>query len=127
MRYDSQGFRPNEPDNYTGRDWFLECGGIIYREIKGKPDDLIRVMPEGSETTRGFLWNIKNADYDSEKVRNVALGNNPLSIMGTYPFENTVAFTDHQYQGEFSSDIYHFRFGKHSGKFMIDFDGSNFV
>lgn len=127
LRYDSQGFRPNEPDNYTGRDWFLECGGIIYREIKGKPDDLIRVMPEGSETTRGFLWNIKNADYDSEKVRNVALGNNPLSIMGTYPFENTVAFTDHQYQGEFSSDIYHFRFGKHSGKFMIDFDGSIIV
>ena len=64
VRYNSEGFRPNEPDNFVGRDWSLECGGIIYREVKGKPDDMM-----AEQYTAGFLWNIKNAKEIRKKSK----------------------------------------------------------
>ena len=122
VRYNSEGFRPNEPDNFVGRDWSLECGGIIYREVKGKPDDMM-----AEQYTAGFLWNIKNAKRNPEKVKKDMLSGSPLSYIGTQFNEDALAFKENDYKGEFSSDIYHFNFGKHSGKFMIDFDGSVIV
>lgn len=122
VRYDSEGFRPNEPDNFVGRDWSLECGGLIYREVKGKPDD----MPS-DPTTAGFLWNVQLSKRDPETVKKNLLSGSPLSYIGTFLTEDALAFKDNSYQGEFSSDIYHFCFGGHSGKFMIDFDGSVIV
>lgn len=122
VRYNSEGFRPNEPDNFVGRDWSLECGGIIYREVKGKPDDMM-----AEQYTAGFLWNIKNAKRNPEKVKKDMLSGSPLSYIGTQFNEDALAFKENDYKGEFSSDIYHFNFGEHSGKFMIDFDGSVIV
>lgn len=122
VRYNSEGFRPNEPDNFVGRDWSLECGGIIYREVKGKPDEML-----ADPVTAGFLWNIKYARRNPEKVKKDILSGSPLSYIGTTLVEDALAFKDNDYKGEFSSDIYHFNFGKHSGKFMIDFDGSVIV
>lgn len=55
------------------------------------------------------------------------LSGSPLSYIGTQFNEDALAFKENDYKGEFSSDIYHFNFGKHSGKFMIDFDGSVIV
>ena len=122
VRYNSEGFRPNEPDNFVGRDWSLECGGIIYREVKGKPDEML-----ADPVTAGFLWNLKYARRNPAKVKKDMLSGSPLSYIGTTLVEDALAFKDNDYQGEFSSDIYHFNFGKHSGKFMIDFDGSVIV
>lgn len=122
IRYNSEGFKPNEPDNYVGRDWSLECGGLIYREIKGKPDD---ILP--SPYTAGFLWNVESHRQNPETVKKDILSGSPLSYIGTHIVEDALSFKNNEHRGEFSSDIYHFCFGKHSGKFMIDFDGSVIV
>ena len=119
IRYNSEGFKPNEPDNYVGRDWSLECGGLIYREIKGKPDDMLP-----SPYTAGFLWNVESHRQNPETVKKDILSGSPLSYIGTHIVEDALSFKNNEHRGEFSSDIYHFCFGKHSGKFMIDFDGS---
>ena len=43
LRYDSQGFKPSQPDNYVGRNWFLDYGGVIMREVNGVCDDLSNI------------------------------------------------------------------------------------
>ena len=32
LTYSFSGFKPLEPDNYTGMGWRLNCGGVIMRE-----------------------------------------------------------------------------------------------
>ncbi len=128
IRYNSEGFKPNYPDNYTGRDWSLECGGIIYREVKGKPDDLTS-LSGNYEPTAGFLQTARSGKYTPEGVRSMIDSDTDCaSILGVhYQDGRAIAFAESDYSNEFSSDIYHFRFGRHSGKFMIDFDGSVIV
>jgi hypothetical protein len=39
LKYNSAGYIPNQRDGITGLDWNLITGGVIYREIKGSPDE----------------------------------------------------------------------------------------
>lgn len=66
VRYNFSGFRPAETDNFVGRNWSLDCGGMIYREIKGVPDE---VKYETYYGQVGFLQTIRSHSYDDAKVK----------------------------------------------------------
>lgn len=128
LRYDSQGFKPADAGNYVGLSWFLSCGGIIHREIMGIPDDLYvlhHLYDEKDERVRGFLH-----IYDKSLnpfFTGVADKNEVLRAPGNYlkvTKWNNIAVIKNTDNIEASSDIYHFSFGNHSGKFIIGYDGS---
>lgn len=127
--YNGVGFRPQNSDNFVGRDWMLETGGIIYRTINGIPDDLDGYRPAGSigYASTGFLAmlgrkvfnltemkkEVKETPYKYAHLRNISDSHIP-----------TIPFTDGEQNVECSPDIFRFSFGNHSGKFMINYDGS---
>mgnify|MGYP000004682749 FL=1 len=57
ISYNSSGFRPRNADNYVGRDWMLNAGGMIYRQVNGIPDDFESYMenPDQLYAYTGFL------------------------------------------------------------------------
>ncbi len=119
LSYNSAGFKPSETDNFVGRNWMLDFGGSIYREIKGAPDETSDWREYGST---GFLNTIRSHSYDDRKIKQKLLSNPYEGIIYSHQlFEPILDGTEY---GEFSSDIYHFRFGNHSGKFTINFDGT---
>lgn len=122
VSYNSAGFKPADPDNYVGRNWSLNCGGMIYREIKGIPDELKSSVADGANGTRGFLFTTREGYY-SNTIAETILNGDPATILMT-PLQGTAPVFRNNTKLEFSSDIYHFRFGRHSGKFMINFDGT---
>lgn len=69
LSYNSEGFKPSEPDNIVGRNWSLITGGVIYREVKGIPDDIAVENGEiqSHPLLKGFLFhsgsNISNDDF----------------------------------------------------------------
>lgn len=126
LRYDSQGFKPADAGNYVGLSWLLSCGGIIHREIMGIPDDLHRLYNQQHyEEVKGFLHiydKSLNPSFTSVADKNEILGapGNYLKIAEW----NNIAVIKNTDNIEASSDIYHFSFGNHSGKFIIGYDGS---
>lgn len=128
--YTGRGFLPRNPDNFVGRDWMLNVGGVVYRTVNGMPDDLesYRSQPEVSRyANNGFLSMLGKKYFDLAEMRQ-EVKNNPYkyavfrdlfqSQMMTIPLESG------DKNIECSPDIFYFSFGKHSGKFMINYDGS---
>ncbi len=116
IQYNSSGFMPAKAESSVGLNWSLAAGGAIYREVKGMPDDQDKDNLLGK---KGFLHIIRdNLRYDQ-----TVFFNNPSQyaseLGGGYYFKDSGV--------EISSDIYHFSFGKHSGKFMIGMDGQAIV
>lgn len=132
LSYNSGGFKPSEPDNFVGRDWSLVTGGVIYREVKGIPDDI--AVENGDMQShpllKGFLFhsglNTSNENFIS------TLEKQPEKLLWrTIDGKSTLFASDYysfpSFAGtgvEASSDIYHYRFGKYSGQFIINFDRS---
>lgn len=130
LSYNSDGFKPAEPDNFVGRNWTLNCGGIIYRQVRGIPDEItshytfVRVLEEGGNEYRfdGFMKLLGNGKFNMDEMRKNVTANptkyarsaDDYAPMPTIPGTNI----------ESAPDLYHFNFGKHSGKFMINYDGS---
>lgn len=125
LNYSGTGFKPSEPDNFTGKDWSLACGGVIYRKVVGMPDDFLW-DEDGSDYTQGFLSTIKQGS-DKESIKDSLLYGRPEYLLGMWYSENVLALNYDNFKYEAASDIYHFNFGRHSGKFMIDYDGSILV
>lgn len=129
ISYNASGFRPRESDNYVGRDWMLDCGGVIYRRVNGMPDDLkgYRWYSTDANIYTGFLG-VLGKNYFNLDTMKSEVEQNPykyahrencmMSNMSTIPP------TDNNMKIECSPDIFYFSFGKHSGKFMINYDGS---
>lgn len=131
VSYNSAGFRPREQDNYVGRNWMLNVGGIVYRQVNGVPDDinwgLIPIAgdagPSNYQYANGFLYMLDKHKFNSEEMSQnyrtnpykYAAYKDDLSCMPFIPGTNDV---------EASADVFHFSVGRHSGKFMINFDGS---
>lgn len=98
MFYSSNGVKVDEISTNVGQSWNLSFGGVITRIVRGKPDE-----------DRG--------EYPI-----------PISIteeMGRY---SPPALLFYQYIGEndvdTEADLFSFNFGKYSGKFVFDNDGS---
>lgn len=131
LSYSSAGFRPREQDNYVGRNWVLNVGGVVYRQVNGVPDDinwgLIPIAgdagPSNYQYANGFLNMLNKHKFGRDEMSQnyrtnpykYAAYKNELSCLPFIPGTNDV---------EASADVFHFSFGKHSGKFMINFDGS---
>lgn len=128
--YNSDGFKPSEGDNYVGRGWTLHCGGLIYRQVRGIPDDisdyhtLVPIL-EGSGNDYsfdGFMSLIGKRQFDMDEMRN-NITKNPYQYArpkDDYAPLPTIPNTNI----ESAPDMYFFNFGKHSGRFMINFDGT---
>ena len=58
--YNSVGFKPAEPDSFVGRNWTLNCGGLVFLKVNGMPDDIASQNVESSFFANGFLTIQKN-------------------------------------------------------------------
>ncbi len=132
LSYHSAGFRPREVDNYVGRDWMLNVGGVVYRKVNGVPDDIdaaqvpiaadagvgsyvsgfLSVLGKGVFNTNVMLSDYKQNPHKYAKYKQ----NDDNACMPTIPGMTKDI--------EPSADVFYFSFGKHSGKFMINFDGT---
>ena len=110
--YNSAGFIPSKPEAVLGLNWSLALGGVIYREVKGIPDDI------DDFDVKGFLHIIKDKrSYDQQ-----AIINNPGQYIGFTPTQH---FKDTRIEA--NPDLYHFQFAEYSGTFSIGYDGSPVV
>ncbi|NDV69680.1 RHS repeat protein [Dysgonomonas sp. 25] len=122
VNYNSSGFMPMKAEGSVGLNWSLSGAGVISREVKGISDD---EEIYDNQDVRGFMYFLKNkGKYNQTDIITNHTKYIPTSFLALpYPI-----FTDNtQYPNidiEANSDIYHFNFGRHSGKFMINFDGS---
>lgn len=128
--YNSDGFKPAEADNYVGRGWALRCGGMIYRQVRGIPDDIgdyhtfVPILEGGGNdySFDGFMALLGKKQFDMDEMRN-NITKNPYQYArckDDYAPLPTIPNTNI----ESAPDMYFFNFGKHSGRFMINFDGT---
>lgn len=127
LAYNTDGFKPTEADNYVGHGWALRCGGVIYRQVRGIPDEIsdhhTSLSGIGLEfTTQGFMSLIGKGKFDMDEMRTNVV-ENPYKYARSkddYAPIPTIPGTEI----ETAPDMFFFNFGKHSGKFMINFDGT---
>lgn len=127
--YNSGGFRPRETDNYVGRNWLMNIGGVVYRHVNGVPDDINYALePLNAQVgvdshTDGFLNNLNKKRFNLKKMEQ-DFKDNPYQ----YTYRRDMQTSESTLYGmgniESSADVFYFSFGKHSGKFMINYDGS---
>ncbi len=110
--YNSAGFIPGKPPGPVGLNWFLNCGGMITRQVQGVPDD----QRANSTIYHGMLCNFDTRPHvDNNNIGNFQAGQMALTnwfIPGT---------TGNQGY-ETTSDLFSFNFMGHSGNFMVDFN-----
>ena len=127
--YNSAGFRPREVDNYVGRNWMLSVGGVVYRRVNGVPDDMNNAInPLDAQTgkiihTNGFL-NILNRNMFDLKDMEEDFKDNPYRYTHRKDMETSESTIPGTNNVESSADVFYFSFGDHSGKFLINYDGS---
>lgn len=128
ITYNSAGFRPRTADNYVGRDWLLNAGGLVYRKVNGMPDDLKAYKENSADTYgyTGFLQMLGRNTFNMNTMKQ-EVAKNPYKYAHLMDFDSsrlTLPPTDKKEHVETSPDIFYFSFGRHSGKFMINYDGS---
>lgn len=52
--YNSSGFIPNKLNDFVGHNWFLQYGGVVTREVNGRPDDYYD--PDTNIHQQGFIF-----------------------------------------------------------------------
>lgn len=126
LSYNSSGFRPQESDNYVGRNWSLNGLGVVYRKVNGVPDDIASYcLTEREDYADGFLGMLGNTKFTSANVTEQNIKSNPYNY-ARRKNDVTAISTVPGMTGnmECSADIFYFSVGKHAGKFMINYDGS---
>lgn len=128
ISYNSSGFRPRNIDNYVGRDWMLNAGGVVYRQVNGIPDDFsaYKENPNDAYGYTGFRAMLGKNAYNVNTMKQ-DVKQNPYKYAHLKDFSSTMLTlptTDNGQQVESAPDVFYFSFGKHSGKFMMNYDGS---
>jgi len=106
LSYNTGGFRVNEIASWIGLGWQLNAGGMITREVKGIPDEILY---------NGYHSNSGDILYNE-------------LIDGVLPYDDTDEFVSllnvatGVMDGE--PDIYNFTVGDLSGKFIFDKEGN---
>lgn len=126
LTYNSSGFRPRNPDNYVGRDWMLNAGGVVYRQVYGIPDDVkCKANDRDSNARHGFRKVLGRPLFNMQAMREEVEKNPYKYAQVEIEDGDTYArIPNIEEIIEPSPDVFYFSFGKHSGKFMINYDGS---
>ena len=143
LEYSFDGYRPAQHSGTVGYGWYLNCGGVITREVRGIPDEgdldggsgyecLVRGWRETPAPIRSSMVNKLNKVYSARRRQLAyipeALAQGVLSSYNT--FSDTPALTDaNDTTGatvvyDPAPDIYRFRFLGHGGEFMMLPDGT---
>lgn len=141
LEYSFDGYKPGQHSGSVGYGWYLDCGGVITREVRGIPDEGDLNQRDNSEcNVHG--WRQAGTFRDSLEVHSEnifsiqrrSLDQIPVSLchgmLESYdPFSDTPMYASRNSQGYYelydtAPDIYHFRFLGHSGDFMMLPDGS---
>ena len=141
LEYSFDGYKPGQHSGSVGYGWYLDCGGVITREVRGIPDEGDPNQRDNSEC-RVHGWRQAGSFRDSIGVYTVnifsiqrrSLDQIPLdmcnSMLESYdPFSDTPMYASRNSQGYYelydtAPDIYHFRFLGHSGDFLMLPDGT---
>lgn len=123
LSYHSNGYRPNDPHGILGLGWTLSVGGMITREIEGVPDDYYRESAGYAVTNDdeyyGFyyynqIWSYEWI-FERFKMNREEKG---ISYFDPFMFKRPI---DKKRAYETAPDVFSFRFGDHSGKFILGF------
>ncbi|MEM9685565.1 MAG: hypothetical protein AAF934_01415 [Bacteroidota bacterium] len=109
LNYHAGGIRVNERASWVGLGWNMNAGGVITREVRGTPDDLEYGYSESFSGVGQDMENFFSADFNItpenedfvKNIRNQAAD----GWIDTQP------------------DIYTFKVGGLSGRFIINYDG----
>ena len=123
--YNAAGFVPSKPAGPVGLNWFLNCGGVITRQIVEYPDEMDDYNNNGW-LERGVFYRVKHDSLPAILTSNIF----NFSALETY---KRVSFclmgleklASHNIAGRYETnpDIFSFNFFGHSGKFVIDQSG----
>lgn len=151
LQYQFNGFRPSENSGTVGYGWFLNCGGVITREVRGFPDEERSFVEESFEVTCGYYFTVKDGNsfvsYDEltfEQEYSMMPNTNrkyPIfeeDIKHMNPFTHVPTYTAvtlekgvsgfqlsslSNFHYDVNPDIFHFNFLGISGDFMLMPDG----
>lgn len=74
LDYNSSGFIPSKRPAIVGLNWLLNVGGVVTREIKGKPDDWIgnptTSAPGDGQIEHGFLVGVRRHTFLPSSIYN---------------------------------------------------------
>lgn len=140
LQYSYDGYKPALHSGSVGYGWYLDCGGVITREVRGIPDegDLDRGVHydchvhgwRQADSFRHLLeWQADSIYSVGRKTTvKVPVGECVSLLEGYDPFTDTpMCSSSKVYKCDLydtAPDIYHFRFLGHSGDFMMLPDGS---
>jgi len=123
LNYSPDGFMPNKQAGIVGMNWNLNYGGVITRQVKGKPDDETNLpstsLPGDGINEHGLLVGLRlNSNnlpsnsqvynFDSQFINDTNFGEYLLST------------SVNRYEA--TPDIFTFNFMGISGKFIIGYD-----
>lgn len=114
IKYISDGFKPGRRPSLIGNNWSLNVGGVITRNIFGRPDDEKGLNQKAFRD--GLLAAIRNGKYryySKEELYN-------LNVAKADPEDKSdIGNLEHDY----APDIFNFSFGGYNGYFLIGNDG----
>ena len=144
LEYSFDGYRPAQHSGTVGYGWYLSCGGVITREVRGIPDEgdldgnrdyqcLVRGWRQTPTSVRDSMAYYSHKIYSAHRLQ---LGYVPedqcQGLLSSYnTFSDLPEFAPGATEAmgatviyDTAPDIYRFRFLGHSGAFMMLPDGS---
>lgn len=133
LSYNSGGFMPIKIEGIVGVDWSINPIGIITRDVKGEQDDR---NPKSQYVQQkyhnGFAYYVKKKGKMTPEISNtissrfIGIWNNS-GVINNFRSPSLYSYIEEDKKDqtiESTSDVYSFSVGEHSGRFMINFDGT---
>ncbi len=131
--YTADAFKPRQASGYVGKDWFLQAGGCIHREIKGYADEgmYTTIVHNQGESTEfkimGSLIYARQAPHSAADIYSMSpnIFQCYTDIGDSLWVVNNTNFEERDI--EIQPDIYHFNFCGYSGSFTINNAGTPII
>jgi YD repeat-containing protein len=129
LKYNSAGVKVEEESSWVGLGWSLFAGGLISRQIKGRPDD----SEHGWDFASYYMPPYPNdycqnrTEYYHQKYYFLINGEDFICHdpeNPDYPESNTFYFQNVSNEYDFEPDIYSYSFNGYSGTFSFDIEGN---
>jgi YD repeat-containing protein len=139
LEYSFDGYRPGQHSGTVGYGWYLNCGGVITREVRGVPDEGVSPLDASYHVpVRGWvesrengisapynvanIWSAHRLRYDSVNSSDYVSGFDGYGIFSDVPVYTIPNSLMTSY--DMQPDLWHFSFLGHSGDFLMLDDGS---